>query len=163
MQSSAAARTGGTLSSVAGCAVAGNSSTEGVVVREAVRAALSTIAARFSDDAPSVDERVLRQRYVALDVWPADSQLGLFVLSWILGPGFSIAGFRDSVNALVPDFGKAARSIGPGSNPTLVTLGGIARCSFRNAALVVRWNLDPSILYWPMDLSRCRGAPEGVG
>jgi hypothetical protein len=127
-------------------------------VREAVRAALNSIAVRFSDDAPWVDERVLRQRYAALDAWPADAQLGLFVLSWVLGSGFSIAGFRESVNALVPDFGKTAWVIGTGSNPALVTLGGIARCSFRNAALVVRWNLDSEVLYWPLDLSRCRGA-----
>jgi hypothetical protein len=138
--------------------ITGSSSLEGCVVRETVRAALCSIAVRFSDDAPLVDERVLRQRYAALDAWPADSQLGLFVLAWILGSGFSIAGFRESVNALVPDFGKAARTIGMGSNPTLVTLGGIARCGLRNGALVVRWNLKSDILYWPLDLSACKGA-----
>jgi hypothetical protein len=127
-------------------------------VRDAVRVALGSITARFSDDAPSVDERVLRRQYGALDAWPADAELGLVVLAWVLGPGFSLPQFRESVNTLVPNFSKAARAIGSGGPPSLITLGGIARCALNNGALVVRWNLDPEVLYWPLELSGCPGA-----
>lgn len=131
-------------------------------MREDVRIALDKIAIRFSDDAPSADASRLRRLYVAMDAWPLDSQLGLCVLSWVLGPGFSIAGFRESVNRLVPDFLAAARAVKrlepEGLNPTLVTLYGIARCALRNGAVVVRWNLDPETLYWPSDLADCAGA-----
>lgn len=126
-------------------------------MREDVRVALKSIAARFSDDAPSVDERVLRRRYAALDAWPVDAQLGLVVLAWVLGPGFALSDFREATNRLVPDFSRAARSAGGigASNPTLITLGGIARCALANSAVVVRWNLHPEVLYWPLDLSSC--------
>lgn len=127
-------------------------------MREAVRAALVDIAARFSDDAPSLDERILRARYRALEAWPADAQLALAVLAWTLGPGFALRGFPQATNALVPDFGRAAAMIGPGGGPTLITLGGVARCGLRNGAYVLRWNLNPEILYWPNDLSRSAGA-----
>lgn len=130
----------------------------GRVVRDAVRAVFAQITARFSDDAPSVDERVLQSRYAAVDAWPADAQLWIMVLGWALGPGFSLAGFRQAVNQLVPDFVGAARAIGVGKTPTLVTLGGIARVGFGNAAIVVRFDLDPEVLYWPIDMTRCTGA-----
>jgi hypothetical protein len=127
-------------------------------VRDAVRVALHSIAARFSDDAPLVDLPVLRSRHSALDAWPADAQLGLFVLAWALGSGFAIQGFRERVNALVPDFAGAARAIGPGSTPTLISVGSVVRCTFLNAAIVLRWNLDSKVLYWPSELSRSTGA-----
>jgi hypothetical protein len=122
-----------------------------------VRVALRSIATRFSDDAPSIDERVLRRRYAALEAWPADAQLGLFILAWMLGPGFALAGFRESCNRLVPDFVGAARSVTwiGSPNPTIITLGGIARSTLANGAAVVHWNLDPEALYWPLDLSNC--------
>ena len=99
-------------------------------MREAVRAALNNIAARFSNDAPSVDERVLRSRYGAYGAWPVDSELGLVVLAWVLGPGFAIPEFGRAVNAIVPDFASGARAIklSPTSvegGSTLVTLGGL--------------------------------------
>ena len=126
-------------------------------MREAVRGALNDIAARFSDDAPSIDERVLRRRYGALDAWPVDAELGLCVLAWALGSGFSLGGFRDAVSRLVPDFEGASRAIEfKVETSTLVTLSGIARSAFRNGNLVVRWNLDPDTLYWPQDLSSCQ-------
>lgn len=129
-------------------------------MRDVVRVALIQVAARFSDDAPSVDAltRALRVRYRALDGWPADPQLGLAVLGWVLGPGFALVGFRQSLNRLVPDFRSAAQAVGVGTNPTLVTIGGIVRCALRNGAVVTRWNLDPEVLYWPLDLSACAGA-----
>jgi hypothetical protein len=127
-------------------------------VREAVRVALGSIAARFSDDAPSVDERVLRRQYGVLDAWPLDAELGLMVLAWVLGSGFSLPQFRESVSTLVPDFSRAASAIGVGGSPELITLGGIARCALRNGGVVIRWNLDPAVLYWPSELSGCPGA-----
>lgn len=127
-------------------------------MREAVRAALGSFAARFSDGAPSFDERVLRSRYGDTSVWPADGEFGLVLLAWALGPGFHLAGFRQALTGLVPDFDAAARSIGPGGNPSLVTIGGAARTALRNAAIVVRWNLPSEILYWPAALANCAGA-----
>ena len=125
-------------------------------MRDVVRAALADVAARFSDDAVSIDEGALRRRYTALDAWPADAELGLCVLAWTLGPGFHRKGFRECVNKLVPDFSSAAGLIDLGSSPTAVTLTGIARCALSNGAHVVRWNLDSSLLYWPLSLSSCK-------
>ena len=122
-------------------------------MRDAVRAAFGSIASRFSDDVPSVDERVLRARYSAVGAWPADSQLGLLVLAWVLGPGFSLKGFREAVNSLVPNFDRAALAVSLGGSSTLTDLGEIARCGFRNGGVVVRTNLDPEALYWPLDLA----------
>ncbi len=127
-------------------------------MRELVRVALGSIAFPFSDDAPSIDERVLRARYVAVDAWPADAELGLVVLAWALGPGFVLAGFREAVAPLVPDFARAARCIGPGGTPTLITLGGVARRALGNGAVVIARNLDPDVLYWPASLASCAGA-----
>jgi hypothetical protein len=124
-------------------------------VRDAVRAALESIASRFSDDAPSVDEAMLQSRYSALEVWPADAELGLYVLAWALGPGFSSRGFREAVNTLVPDFARAASAMEAGNDPSLITLIGIARRALCNATVVTTWNLNPEILYWPLDLASC--------
>lgn len=135
-------------------------------MRDAVRVALVTIAARFSDDAPSVDARILRARFSALDVWPADSQLGLALLAWIYGPGFSMGRFRELTNALVPDFEAAAKAVDVGTEPTLVTLGGIVRCALGNGGVVMKRNLDPDVLYWPLNLTGCvqqkEKPPEGA-
>ena len=125
-------------------------------MRECVRVALIEIASRFSDDAPTVDERKVRSRYAAAEAWPADAELGLMVLSWALGPGFSIREFKAAVNRLVPDFARAAAAIDPGESPTLITLSGIARHAFANAAIVTRWNLPDHILFWPTDLTLCK-------
>lgn len=139
-------------------------------MRQNVRVALRSIATRFSNDASSIDERVLRRRYAAMDAWPADAQLGLFVLAWVLGPGFALSGFREATNRLVPDFARAAKGVRltPSRvvNPTLVSLGGVVRCALGNGAMVVRWNLDPEALYWPLDLSSSAGTllqpPQGL-
>jgi hypothetical protein len=125
-------------------------------VRDSVRVALTSIAARFSGDAPSIDDRTLRSRYPALEAWPVDAELGLSVLAWALGPGFHVRAFRDSVNRLVPDFAGAASLLDLGPSPTAVTLTSIARCALNNGAWVVRWNLNPELLYWPLALSSCK-------
>lgn len=132
-------------------------------MRENVKHALQFTASRFSPDALSAEDLVridgvLRKRYAALDAWPADAQLGLYVLGWVLGPGFSLKGFAPSVNRLVPDFAAAARAVGPGSTPTTVSLGGMARQAFRNAAVVCRWNLVADLLYWPLELADHTGS-----
>ncbi len=131
-------------------------------MREAVRVALVTIAARFSDDAPSVDTRLLRSRYSASGAWPADAELGLHILAWSLGPGFRLGEFGKTVNTLLPDFFSAAREVATAplmrSTPSLITLGAIAEKALENAAVVIRWNLNPDLLYWPLDLSSYAGA-----
>lgn len=121
-----------------------------------VRAALLATAARYSDETPSADtlEAALLKRYAAFDAWPADGQLGLLILGWALGPGFSLPGLKRSLDVLVPDFMAASRAVQVDeSKPTLIVLGGLARGCFRNAALVCRWNLRDEVLYWPSDLA----------
>jgi len=137
------------------------------VIRPSVSSALYSIAARFAGDiSPAsmrVDEGALLKRYSALRAWPCDAQLGLVVLAWALGPGFSLGKdkskreeFGAAVNCLEPDFARAARLVA-GRTPTAISLGEIAGAAFRNAALVVQWNL-PDRLYWPTDLSKCIGS-----
>ena len=128
-------------------------------MRSSVRTALGSIASRFSDDAPSIDVSTLTRRYGALAGWPADAELGLLVLAWVLGSGFSIQGFREALAPprLVPDFRRAGAAIGRGGSPSLITLGGIARGAFENAGVVLDWNFHPEILYWPMQLPRLPG------
>lgn len=126
-------------------------------MRENVRQALASIAGRFSDDAPLVDAAVLRVRYSAVEAWPADAQLGISILVWALGPGFHVRDFRESVNALDPDFARASSALEVLSkdNPSMITLSGIARAAFRNAAVVMLCDLNPEILYSPFDLASC--------
>lgn len=128
-----------------------------VRLRESVRPALVSIAGRFSSDVPLVDTAALRSRYGAFEAWPADAQLGLSVLAWALGPGFHVRGFRESVNALVPDFARAASTLEAlgAKNTSLITLTGIARAAFRNAAVILECDLNPEILYSPLDLTSC--------
>lgn len=141
----------------------GNCRLEGCVVRDAVRVALRFTTAQFSvsnevsPDAPSIDERVLRSKYGPLDAWPADAQLGLCLLAWTLGSGFSLRGFRDALRPVLPDFEGASRAIPVGSDPTQIALNGIARRCFENGSVVVRWDLNPEILYWPMGLAGLMG------
>lgn len=124
-------------------------------MRDPVQDALTAIAGRFSDDAPSVDEAVLRSRYSAFGAWPADARLGLGVLGWVLGPGFNVRGFREAVNALEPDFATAASAVALGDNPTAIAIADIARRAFLNAAVVIDCDLDPNLLYYPFDLASC--------
>lgn len=128
-------------------------------MRNNVRTALGSIAARFSSDAPSVDLQALARRYGAIEGWPADAEFGLAVLAWVLGSGFTLPRLQKAVTRrrLLPDFQGAARAIGPGGSPSLITLGGVARSAFENAAVVVRWNFSPDTLYWPMRLSPLQG------
>jgi hypothetical protein len=125
-------------------------------LRDSVRAAFLEIAGRFSDDVTPVDPAVLQSRYSVVEAWPADAQLGLYTLAWALGPGFHMKGFREALNStVVPDFARAASAIEVKENPSLITLGGIAKHAFRNAAVVVNGDLDYGILYWPISLQSC--------
>jgi hypothetical protein len=129
------------------------------VIGPEVWTALAGVAARFASEPRClVDEATLLKRYAALEAWPADAQLGLVVLAWTLGSGFSLKGFAQAVNQLVPDYEAAARAIGPGKNPVAITIGEIARVCFFNASLVVRFDLKDTGLYWPTDLSKSVGS-----
>jgi hypothetical protein len=61
------------------------------------------------------------------------------------------------VNCYRPDFNRAARLLPLGSNPTLISIGGEARRAFRNAAVVLRHDLQ-DLLYWPLELQHARQA-----
>ena len=129
-------------------------------MREAVRAAWQDLAARFSDVAPSLDEVALRSRYGAIEAWPADAEFGLVVLGWALGPGFACPGLRPTrARGRGPAFALASHYVAVRSSlPSVITLCGIACTGFRNGAVVVDRELNPEVLYWPWDLSRCKGA-----
>lgn len=131
-------------------------------MRDAVRKELVSIALRFSSDAPSVDEAALRSRYSALEAWPADAQLGLYILAWALGSGFALKGFKDAVNALIPDFARAASAVELKGDSSFITIASIARRALRNAHVVVECALDPDLLYSPLNLHSCRNL-EGCG
>ena len=126
--------------------------------QDPARSAFVQIAARFSDDVPSFTGAALRKRYPAVRAWPADAKLALYLLAWMLGPGFALKGFRESVNIYEPDFAAAARAVGPGKNPADITLTGYVRTALRNAAVVVKWDLNPEALYWPANLSSMPGS-----
>ncbi len=128
------------------------------VVRPGVIRALVGVAARFSDESPRFDEAALVRRYSALRAWPADGQFGLAVLAWVLGSGFSLREFAGAVNRLEPDFDAAAAAVVTGKTPVGITVGEIARTALRNAAVVVRRDLDETRLYWPDDLSKYIGS-----
>ena len=123
------------------------------VFRRSARAALQVVTARFSSEPFAVDESALRKRYVALSAWPADAQLGLGVVAWALGSGFANSEFRQAVSAI--DFMRAAEVVSLGKDPTSITILGIARSALRNGAVVIAHDLDPEIVYWPMELTRC--------
>lgn len=125
------------------------------VFRRSAREALRRVTARFSGEPFALDEGPLRKRYVALSAWPADAQLGLGVIAWSLGSGFSNREFRAAVNEEAPDFMKAAEAAAIGQDPTSITLLGIARSALRNGAAVLAHDLDPEIVYWPIELTRC--------
>lgn len=127
-------------------------------MREVVRVGLRNATARFSDDAPLFDSRALRARYGPLDAWPADAELGLAVLAWSLGPGFTLRGFREALREVIPAFEAAARAVPIGESSAQIVLNSVARTCLRNGSVVVRWDLDPEILYWPLELSKCAGA-----
>lgn len=128
-------------------------------MRILVRAALENIAGRFSNEAPKADEleAKLTKRYPAFEAWPADAQLGLLLLGWALGPGFSLPGFKNTVDSLEPDFRHAAALVAP-TGDVGDPLRDIIRQCLRNADIVLQWALTDSVLYYPTDLSSCIGA-----
>lgn len=128
-------------------------------MRVLVRAALENIAGRFSDERPKADEleAKLTKRYPAFGAWPADAQLGLLLLGWLLGPGFSLSGFKNTVDSFDPDFRHAAALLAPAGDVGDPIRDIIRQC-FGNASLVLQWMLVDSVLYYPTDLSSCVGA-----
>ncbi len=129
-------------------------------MREAVRAALRRIAARFSPNEPAVDERILVSRYPAFRHFPADAELALCLLGWVHGAGFRMTGFREAIvnPEILPDFARAARAVSPTNDPTLAAIHAIARACLENAAVVLERDLNHhhDLLYWPTELGRCR-------
>lgn len=98
------------------------------------------------------DEHLLR-RFPDWETWPADAQLGTHSMAWALGPGFA---FPKMVAALRRrDFVGAAVecTISEEGNPGVKPRNVANRLLFRNAARVVSQGLNPSLIYWPNDLS----------
>lgn len=96
-------------------------------------------------------DRRLALRFPAYPTWPADAQLGVLSLSWACGPAFHFPRFEAACRAL--DFDTAAAECKIANEQgTIRTRNAANRTLFRNAAHVRRAMLDPSTLYYPVDL-----------
>jgi len=96
---------------------------------------------------------ILRNYFPKIDEWPADAQLGTLLMSWGLGPAFSVApspgypSFTKAANALMPDWRKASdESTWSNINHNRDV---IQRQLFMNADFVQRQGRDPSVLIYP--------------
>ena len=95
------------------------------------------------------------KRYPSFEAWPADAQLGFCLVSWVIGPGFHIAAFKDAVARPVPDFSLAAEScaVPERGHPGALALNSWVKRMFQNAGRVLDLELSPKWIYFPMDLS----------
>ena len=93
----------------------------------------------------------LHKYFPDFDKWPADAQLGTMLMSWGLGPAFSVnyPSFTKAVNALLPDW-KEASAQSTWSNITRAR-DTAQRTMFLNAAASQQTGMDPSIIIWPGD------------
>lgn len=98
----------------------------------------------------------LATQWPAFATWPSDAQLGALSLAWARGPArwadkypkFTAACARSDWAAAAVE-GQLGHAKG-----TVVTRNARQRVCFQNAAIVQHDGLDPSVLYWPEDLSK---------
>jgi GH24 family phage-related lysozyme (muramidase) len=108
-------------------------------------------------DKLDTNETLLKQisELADLENWPADAQLGLFSLAWAVGTG-GIRRFRDFRAACAArDWNAAATAshINETGNPGVHPRNVAQQLLFSNAAQVDQQGIDPSVLYYPQDLS----------
>lgn len=92
-----------------------------------------------------------KHHFPALDVYPADAQLGILSMSWACGPGFPQT-FKNFKRAVLNGDWEGARAsckIREEGNPGVVPRNKHNRTCFSNAAIVVQSDLDRTRLYWP--------------
>lgn len=122
--------------------------------RASVERAFVGLAAVLSADEDAAaclrtHESVLKKRYAAFVFWPADAQLALHIMAWVIGPGFSNQPFRNAVNRAVPDFAGAAGccAMPDRGHPAVVTLNEVNRCLLLTAHRVLERELDFDSIY----------------
>jgi hypothetical protein len=106
------------------------------------------------------NERELRKAYPNWDDFPADAQLGCLSMAWAVGPGFPRIFANFSRYAVQQDWGNAklCATIKTAGNPGVIPRNENNEICFGNAAIVVQYALDRSVLHWP-DVARPEARP----
>jgi hypothetical protein len=136
------------------------------MVPSGVRLQFLDLASRISDgvrgECLDPNEIVLLRRYPALEAWPHDGRLALHLVSWVIGPGFYIPGFRRAVEqGLIPDFELAASEC---RIPVRMKHSGVASLNswvcrmLLNSAVVVDREMRADLVYFPLSLRDMVGA-----
>ena len=104
------------------------------------------------------NETVLKRtsEFADLEDWPADAQLGLFSMAWALGAaGFRpFRDFRAACASKDWDAAGQASHMDDSANPGLTPRNTADQLLFSNASQVIQKSLDPSVLYYPQDMSQ---------
>ena len=113
------------------------------------------------DERLQQNESCLKRQPVFKDFeqWPADAQLGLLSMAWVMGPAFPSHWPRFSAACARMDFAAAADSckMGVGGNPGVIQRNHSNAQLFHNAASVIEGKdggfYGPEELYFPQVLS----------
>lgn len=106
----------------------------------------------------ATNERLLKKAFPKWDEWPADAQLAACSMAWAVGAGFpgifknftKFANLDDWVSA------SACAKIKTAGNPGVVPRNKANALCFDNAATVLEFGLDRSVLHWPNAAPRQR-------
>jgi GH24 family phage-related lysozyme (muramidase) len=95
--------------------------------------------------------RELRKAYPNFDDFPADAQLACLSMAWAVGPGFPAIFKNFSRFAVQQDWpnAKLCAKIKTENNPGIVPRNARNALCFDNAATVIQYALDRSVLHWP--------------
>lgn len=91
----------------------------------------------------------LAQRFVHIEEWPADAQLGVLSMAWAAGAAFNAPNFSAACRNL--DFATAAKEcrFQDALNPGLRPRNDANQLLFRNADHVMRIEMDRDVLHYP--------------
>lgn len=139
--------------------VASGLSGRGDLLSPKVAAAFAGIASRFANEGVSTDVTLelapeLIRRYPSFAAWPFDAQVGLLLMAWMKGAGFHLAGFRQAVTRLIPDFAGASEAcfFDARGHSGVIALGDRCRALFQNAAVTLKRGMDVEKVYYPLAL-----------
>ncbi|HEV8245687.1 MAG TPA: hypothetical protein VGP93_07960 [Polyangiaceae bacterium] len=97
------------------------------------------------------NERFMRKALPDWDEFPADAQLGCCSMAWAVGPAFTakFSNFTKFANKQDWISAKACCTIRTAGNPGIIPRNRANELCFENAATVVEFSLDRSVLHWP--------------
>jgi GH24 family phage-related lysozyme (muramidase) len=100
-------------------------------------------------------ERTLQKYFHEWDAYPADAQLGCLSMAWAVGDGYPaiFKNFTRAANAGDWLGARASCKIKTEGNPGLIPRNKHNETCFGNAARVIEWDLDTSVIYWPTALT----------